>query len=44
MTTSPTNIRVLHPAYSSASTARELEDEYYEDTPPVPPNIDGRDR
>lgn len=30
MTTSPTNIRVLRPAYSSASTARELEDEYYE--------------
>ena len=30
MTTSPSNIRVLRPTYSPDSTARELDDEYYQ--------------
>lgn len=30
MTTSPSNIRVLHPLYSSDSTARELDTEHYQ--------------
>lgn len=30
MTTSPSNIRVLRPTYSPDSTAREFEDEYYQ--------------